>query len=172
MAPLPVNQTPRYKVNYSVNAHAHSFQMRGSWSPVAFGGIVEGLLTSIADAIYAITISTVEFAADNSDVFLPVTTNVEGMFFGTGLAGNPESNWFYGFQGRTTGGKKWHLNIFGARTLGVDYRLLPGENVDVDAGVADLQGLTDLVGIDALPVTVYPYVNCGNNAYWQRKVRP
>lgn len=172
MAPLPPNGTPRFKFNYTVNSQQHSFQLRGEFSPAVAGAIVEGLLTAMADAIYAITINTVEFAADNSDIFLPVTTGLESDVFGEGFVGNPERNWFYGFAGRSAGGRKWHLDIFGARTLGTDYRLLPGENVDVDAGVASLVGSSGIVGIDNTPVSIYPYVNCGNNAHWQRAVRP
>jgi hypothetical protein len=78
----------------------------------------------------------------------------------------------YGFQGRSAGGRKWHLDVFGARTLGTDFRLSPGENSDVTNAVDALQAFgSNLVGIDDEQVTVYTYVNCAANAHWQRAQR-
>lgn len=171
MAPLPANNTPRFKFNYTVNGFQHSFQLRSHSSPTVVGSIVDGLLTAIADAIFLVTIGTVEFAADGSNIFLPVTTGIEGDPYGEGTNGIPQANWFYGFQGRSASGRKWHLDVFGARTLGVDFRLQPGENADIDAGVISLQGSSGIVGIDDTAVSFYSYVNCGDNAHWQRAVR-
>jgi len=172
MAPLPPNSTPRFKFNYTVNNTDHSFQVRSAGSPSAVGSLVDAFLEAIADAIYGLTISTAEFAADASDIFLPVTTGIEGNVYGTGFAGPPEENWFYGFIGRSAGGRRWHLDIFGARTLGTDYRIVPGESAVLTDGIDVLNASTSLIAIDGLAVTVYPYVNCGNNAHWQRAVRP
>jgi hypothetical protein len=38
--------------------------------------------------------------------------------------------------------------------------------------VTELTLATSLVGIDDLSLSIYPYVNCGDNAHWQRAVRP
>jgi len=171
MAPLPPNGTPRFKVNYTVNLTDHSFQLRHAGSPATAMAIVDSMLTALADAVYAITIGVVEFAADETDIFLPVTSGIEGNVYGEGFVGNPQANWFYGFQGRSAGGRKWHLNVFGARTLGTNFLLTPGENPDVSAAVAVLQGASGILGIDGAAVSVYSYVNCGDNAHWQRAVR-
>jgi len=172
MSPLPPNNTPRFKFNYTVNSTDHSFILRDHGSPSAVGTIVDDFLTALTDALYELTINTVEFAADGSNIFLPVTTGIENNVYSTGSAGNPGANWFYGFIGRSAGGRRWHLDIFGARTLGTDFRLVPGENGDVDNAVTELTLATSLVGIDDLSLSIYPYVNCGDNAHWQRAVRP
>jgi len=173
MAPLPPNSTPRFKVNYTVNGLEHDFQIRSAASPAAIGLIVDAFLIAITDALYQLTISTVEFAADGSNIFLPVTTGIEGNVYSTGASAPQDAMWFYGFIGRSTGGRKWHLNVFGARSLGTNYHFAPGENGDLDAGVVVLASATpDIVAIDGLEVNVYTYINAGVNAYWQREVRP
>jgi hypothetical protein len=172
MAPINPNNTPRFKFNYTQNGFEHSFQIRSHASPATVGTLVDGFLTALFPAITLLTLGVCEFAASASDIFLPVTMGQEGEVYGSGFNVNPIANWFYGFQGRSAGGRKWHLDIYGATTLGTDFRLLPGENTDVDAAVAFLQASTGIVGIDDDAVTVYSYVNCGVNAHWQRAVRP
>jgi len=172
MAPLPPNNTPRFKVNYVVTLDEHSFQVRSHASPSAIGALIDGFLTELADACYGIIISTVEFAADGSDIFLPVTTGIEGNVYSTGSPANDQRPWFYGFQGRSAAGKKWHLDIFGARSLGSNYRVTGGEIPEVDAAILALQSFgTNLVGIDDAEVTVYNYANAGVNAHFQRALR-
>ena len=172
MAPLPPNSTPRFKVTYTVNGFEHDFQIRSHASPTALGGIVDAFLTAIQDSLYLLTIIDLQFAADGSNIFLPVDGGIAGNAYSIGSAPLQESMWFYGFQGRSAGGRKWHLDVFGARTLGTDYRLAPAENADVSAGVTSLQSAApNIIGIDDLAVTVYTYVNCGVNAHWQRAVR-
>jgi hypothetical protein len=172
MAPLPPNGTPRYKVNYTITSFQHSFQVRSHVSPSAIGTFLDAFLTALADALYGLIVQTVEFAADGSDIFLPVATGIEGNVYSVGSPTVTEVPHFYGFIGRSAAGRKWHLDVFGARTLGIDYRLNAGENADVDAAIAVLQGAgATLVGIDDAVVTVYGYANCGANAHFQRKVR-
>lgn len=172
MAPISPDNTPRFKFNYTQNGFVHSFQLRSHDSPSGIAAIVDGFLTALDVSITTLVITTVEFAAAASDIFLPVVSGLEGDSYGSGFNVNPIANWFYGFQGRSAGGRKWHLDIYGATTLGTDFRLLPGENLDVDAGVTALQGSSGIVGIDDTDVSFYSYVNCGVNAHWQRAVRP
>lgn len=172
MAPLPPEGTPRFRINYDVSGAQHSFQIRSHSSPSDVGTLVDSFLTALADALYGIVIGTVEFAADNSNIFLPVTSGIEGNVYSSGSPTVTEEPWFYGFIGRSAGGRKWHLDMFGARSLGTNYRLEAGENADVDAAIAVLQSAgSAIVGIDDLEVTVYGYANAGVNAHYQRKAR-
>lgn len=172
MAPLPPNGTPRFKVVYTVNLTQHDFQVRSHDSPSAIGAKIDAFLLAIQDACWEIVIDRVDFAADNSNIFLPVTTGIETNVYSEGVANNPVANWFYGFVGRTSGGRRWHLDVFGARDLGINFRFTPGENPDLSNGVAALQDFgASLVGIDDAEVTVYPYINAGDNAHYQRAVR-
>lgn len=172
MPPLPPESTPRFRVNYSVNGFEHDFQLRSSASPSAIGGLIDSFLTALGQAVNVIIIGTVEFAADESNVFLPVTTGIEGNVYGEASQTNPNANNFYGFVGRSAAGRKWKLQVYGARTLGIDFRMQPGEDARIDAAIAVLNGATPAVlGIDNTAVTVYNYANTGVNAHWQRAVR-
>lgn len=172
MAPLPADSTPRYKVNYNVTLDNHSFQVRSHASPGAIGVLIDAFLTALADALYGITIISVEFAADGSNVFLPVTTGIEANVYSSGSPANDQRPWFYGFQGRGAGGKKWHLDMFGARSLGSNYLVTTGEIPEVDDAIVALQSFgSDLVAIDDTAVTVYNYANAGVNAHFQRALR-
>jgi hypothetical protein len=101
-----------------------------------------------------------------------VTSGIEGNIYSSGAGAVSEAPHFYGFVGRSSGGRRWRLDVFGSRTLGDNYRLSPGENTDVDAAAAVLRDVDfGIVGIDDLPVNVYTYTNVGANAYWQRELR-
>lgn len=173
MAPLPPNSTGRFKIKYSTVGRDHDFQLRATISPSALGTLVGLFLTTLSGAIRELTVNTVEFAASGTDIFLPVTSGIEGGAYGSGTTTVTAIPQFLGFVGRSASGRRWHLDLFGAAAVGEDYRYLPGENADIDAGVAILQGgFPDILGIDGTPVTVYTYVNAGFNAHWQRAIRP
>lgn len=172
MAPVDPSNTPRFKFNYTVNGIGHDFQIRSHSSPGAIGTLVGAFLTALDDAIFGMVIDTVEFAADGSNIFLPVVTGIEGNTYGSGEAPILAAPYFYGFVGRTAAGKRWTLKIFAAGQLGGNYRYSPGELAELDNAVDALQAFgAALVGIDDAQVTVYSYVNAGVNAYWQRELR-
>jgi len=173
MAPLPPNSTPRYKVEYTVNGESHDYQLRTAASPAAVGTFIGALLAALAPELYQTTIGTVSFAADNSNIFLPVVTGAEGLIAGTGSGAYEQKAWYIDFIGRSSLGRRWRLAMFGIRTLAGDFRYAAGENASVTATIAVLNAFTpSLVAIDGGTVTVYPYANAGVNAYWQRALRP
>jgi hypothetical protein len=172
MAPLPPDTTARFRVNYSTNTEQHDFQVRSTSSPSAVGTIVDTFLTALSAALFSFEIGTVEFAAIGSNIFLPVTTGIEGNTYGTGIGLVEQRPWFYGFIGRSALGRKWHLDVFGAISLGTNYRWSPGEYTIMDNAIAALQGASpNILGIDGAAVTVYTYANAGVNAHWQRAER-
>jgi hypothetical protein len=172
MAPLPPDGTPRFKFNYFVSVVPHSFQVRSHASPSAIGALVDDFMTALSPALFGLEIATVDFAADGSDIFIPVTTGIEGNTYGSGEGSVLQRPWFYGFQGRGATGRKWHLDVFGAVSLATNFRWSPGESEAVDNAVAILQTFgSSLVDIADAEVTVYTYVNAGDNAHFQRKAR-
>ena len=172
MAPLPPNGTARFRINYATNSEAHDFQVRSAASPSAVGSDVDAFLTALSAALFSFEITTVEFAASGSNIFLPVTTGIEGNTYGASVGLVEQRPWFYGFQGRGATGRKWHLDVFGAISLGTNYIWQPGEYTVMDNAVAALQAFgADLIDIAGEQVTVYTYVNAGANGHWQRKQR-
>lgn len=172
MAPLPQNNTPRFKIGYVVSGHAHTLQIRSHLSPAALGSLVDSFLTQLSPKLYALTVGSVTFAADGSNIFNPVTTGIEGNGYGSGAGNEGVAPQYFDFVGRTTGGRRLRLAVFGATVLGTNYRFSPLEDDDVDDArqiLVDAGG--DIVAIDDLTPVWKVYVNAGNNAYWQRAVR-
>lgn len=173
MAPLPPNSTARFRVQYTTIAKQHTMEIRSTSSPSAIGVIVDALLTALGAAIFGLTIDVVEFAASGSNVFNPVTTGIEGNVYGSGSGTTVNVPSYFNFIGRTSGGRRVRLAVFGAAIAGGDYRFIAGELAVIDAARAVLVSAGGaIMGIDGLTPVWKSYVNAGFNAYWQRAVRP
>jgi len=173
MAPLPPSSTPRYRVHYTTCGKQHTFQMRSHQSPTEIGILIQDFLTALDAVCFASIIDFVDFAADNSDIFNSVTTDAESFTWGTGIGSVTNVPNFMNFIGRSTGGKRVRIAVFGLDTSAVDYRFIAGENADVDNGNAVLTAAGDILRcIDDLQPVWKSYVNAGVNAYWQKAVRP
>ena len=173
MAPLPPDSTPRYRVHYTTIGKQHSFEIRSHDSPSFIGTFISDFLTALGPVMYASAIDFVDFAADNSSVFNSVTTGAEALTWGSGAGSVLEIPQFINFIGRTSGGRRVRLAVFGVGVSSVDYRFLNTENADVDAARAVLVAAGGLLrGIDDLTPVWKTYANTGFNAYWQKAVRP
>jgi hypothetical protein len=174
LTPLPADNTARYKVFYTNVSHQHDFQVRnGTASPAALGALLLNLFGSINGMLYATTIDRVEYAPSGSNIFNIVTTGAEGSTFGTGAGSTAVAPYFVNFIGRSSGGRRVRLAVFGVTVLGLDYRFQAGENSEVDAFIAILRGEpTTFYAIDGIKPTWYTYANAGVSAYYQRKNRP
>lgn len=172
MAPLPENNTPRFRIHYSVNTTEHTMQIRSGASPAFIGGLVDDLLTNIGVFLFLTTVTTVEFAPSGSNIFNPVISGIEGNTYGAG-AGLPDTvPWAYTFVGRTSGGRRVRLAVFGATALGVNYRFSPGESGELDAARALLEASGSIIqGIDGLAPIWKAYVNVQVNDHWVKEVR-
>lgn len=174
MAALPPESTARYKTHYTFagNNHVNVVRASGVHSPSGFGTWLDGLLTLMVPILYPVTITLVEFAANGSTIFNPVTTGIESNVYGTGSPTGLLAPQFIAFQGRTSGGHKTRLSIFGVKPEENDYRFEPADNSDVDNAVAYIQTTSPYAkGIDGVTPVWYSYANTGFNAYWQRKNR-
>lgn len=173
MAPLPPNSTARFRIFYTGIGVQHSVEIRSGASPSAVGTIVDDLLTAIDGALQALVIDEVQFAANGSDVFNAVTTGIEGNPYGTGGGITSQAANYYNFIGRSSGGRRVRLALFGANSQAGDYRFVAGENSALDAARAVLVAAAgDILAIDGLTPTWKTYINAGVNAHWQRALRP
>jgi hypothetical protein len=175
MAPLPPENTPRFKIFYTVGGRQHVQQVRtGVMSPSAFGTLMDEYYTELDGSIYETTIDDVQFAADGSNIFNSVTTGIENNTYGTGTAGvEGEDAYFYDFIGRSSGGRRVRFTQFGAKALGSDYRFSTGDDPNLDDALAVIDGATSaFVAIDGVTAVWKSYINAGVNAYWQRNIRP
>jgi len=173
MAPLPPNNTARFKVFYTTIGHQHTLEIRSGASPGAVGVIVDQFFTALSAISFLKTIDEVQFAASGSNVFNAVTSGIEGNTYGVGAGSITDVPVYIDFVGRSSGGRRVRLASFGHGSVGVDYRYLAGESIPVDAAVSVLQSAGgSLLAIDGLTPIWKAYANGGYNAYWQRAIRP
>jgi len=174
MTALNPNNTLRYRVFYTVLGVQHDFQVRAlaSVSPATLGTNLNTLLTDLSPVLYAWTLDTVQFAPAGSNVFNTVTTGLEGNVYGSGTAAGLLKPQFLAFQGRSSGGHKVRLSIYGVKVEENDYRFNSGDSVDIGAAIIDLNTAVNCyLAIDGVKPLWYSYANTGFNAYWQRKQR-
>lgn len=172
MAPLPPSSTPRFRVHYTAMAHQHTFQLRSHASPAFIGTFVGDLLTAFGASIAPVTVDSVDFAADNSDIFNLVTTGIEGDTFGSASFTEEMGAWSYTFVGRSSGGRRVRLALFAAVTLGSDYRVLESESASLAAALAVLRtNSVGLVSIEDLSIVWKSYVDCNANDHWVKVLR-
>lgn len=172
MAPLPPESTDRYKVSYASCGNTHVMDIRSTASPATLGSEVDAFLTALGNSIRSTTLLDFQFAASGSTFFNPVTTGFEGNIYGTVVGVLEEGAQYYNFVGRSTGGRRVRLAVFGAASMWSDYRAQPGDDAGIDAAVAFLQGSgNNWLAIDGLAPIWKSYANAGVNAHWQKAIR-
>lgn len=173
MAPLPANNTPRYKVFYTNCGVQHTQEWRSPNSPAAMSVDLDVLWTAASPLLKATVIDEVQFCASGQNVFNSVAMDFVGETYGSGAGTVSYVPLYVDFVGRSTGGRRVRAAFFGAALDGADYRFVAGENADVDNVVGVLQsGDFGVTAIDGLTPIWKSYANAGYNAYWQRAVRP
>lgn len=172
MAPLPENLTPRFRVNYANLSREHSFQIRSNESPATIGTQVEAFLGALGPLMAPSIVGTIEFAPSGSNIFNPVTTGAEGFSFGSADAPLEARAWYVNFVGRSSGGRRAKLFIFGAALLGSNYRWIVGENEAVDDAIAVLQTFpSGWQAIDGIVPVWKNYANAGVHDHIAKDLR-
>lgn len=174
LPPLAPSNTARFRVNYTVGGEQHDFQVRSApVSPSALGVQVDTILSALAAVLNQVTIDSIEFAASGSNVFNIVTTGIEGNTYGSGAGGGSARANYIDFIGRSSGGRRVRLAVFGLKVDATDYRFVSGENTAVDNTITSLNAAVgSFLAIDGISPQWYSYANAGVNAHWQKAVRP
>jgi len=173
MAPLPPNNTPRFKITYTNAGRQHVLNVRSHDSPAALGADVNDIFAVMGPRLYPTVINTVEFAADGSNVFNLVTSGIEGNAYGAGSPPVTAPSQYINFIGRSSDGRRVRMALFGMVLVGTDFRWIPGEDAQVDAAIALLNlPANGFVSIGDLKPVWKSYANAGFNAYWQKEIRP
>jgi hypothetical protein len=175
MAPLPVNNTERWFLDYQVAGVNHTLMVRVE-SPsdnATMSTFFSDLFDALDTKLYAVTISGLRVSHQGSDISTD-EAYIGTTGFGAGSPDDLNKGAFLGFQGRSTAGRRVKLNIFGFSDLGNvgDTRFaLPvsGPYFDAMGVITGSPGVP--CAIDANNVIWKNYLNCGNNAYWQRQAR-
>lgn len=175
MAPLPPSNTPRYNVFYTVTGgeqHSMQFRAPAPVSPAALGIFVQGFFFNISTSLYQVTIDYVEWAPAGSDIFNVVTTGAEGAVYGTGSQPAIARPLMVTFTGRSSGGRRGRVMVFGWIPTDTTWRFNAGENAQVDAGVAALSGASGYpLAIDGTEIVWHSYANVKNHDHYVKEAR-
>ena len=174
MAPLPHNNTAIYYVDYATGVVEHTFEVRydGAVSPASFGTFVNSFLSTVGDLTCALTVNRVRSQAEGSLFSFPVTTGIEGNVYGTGVGAIDQYASSLNFVGRSGGGRRVKLSVFGYDQSFGDFRLTEADSTVIDDAVILLNASSGLaLAIDGIEPVWYPYANVSVNAYWQRNLR-
>jgi hypothetical protein len=173
MAPLPPSNTPRFKIHYTNVNQAHVMDVRWGGSPSALSAAFTGILTGLSAQFAGSVVDLVEFAASGSNIFNSVVSGLEGFTWGSGAGSLTDRTTYINFIGRSTGGRRVRLAIFGALGISSNFRYTAGELASIDGAIAVLNDPGQpFQAIDGLKPIWKSYANAGYNAYWQKQVRP
>ncbi len=175
MAALPPNNTDRYFFHYENGAGNHTVVVRTALgvAEATVTGALETILTTLSAAWLSSAGTSVDFQAAGTDFSTPVSTGDWASFtWGVGTA-TPELDAVqFNFQGRSAGGHKCRMGIFGYQNAQSNYRLTGGEAPAVEDSVAILNSTTGVfLAIDGLAPVWYGYANIKPNDYWVGKAR-
>jgi len=174
MAPLPVDNTARYKVFYTCNGVQHTQECRvGIVSPSVFGATMDAYYVALDVSIYTTVIDDVQYAGSGTNIFNSVATGIQGNTYGGGSpSNNGERALFYNFIGRSAGGRRMRFAQFGAKSYGLDFRFSASESATLNDALAVINSAAAMwLAIDGTKPVMKTYINAGYNAYWQRQVR-
>ena len=172
MAPLPPNNTARFRFFYTTLGFQHSLQVRSNASPAALGAIIGGYFDTFNLACEDIAVDFVDWAPAGSDIFNPVVTGIEGTVYPGGPGIAEQAPWTYSFVGRTSGGRRVRFTQFGALFLGGDYRFEPGFSAPLDNVRAVLVAAgSNILGIDGIAPVWRAYANAGVNDHYMKRLR-
>ena len=172
MAALPPNSTARFKIFYHNAIANHVMQVRWGGSPSALSAAMGGILVGLGSLVASSTIDIVEFAASGSNVFNTVVSGLEALSFGTGTGTIIIDAQYINFIGRSTGGRRVRLAVFGAVNEGGNFRFTSGEESEIDGAIAVLNDPGQpFQCIDGLHPIWKVYANSGQNAHWQKAHR-
>ncbi len=175
MAPLSPDNTDRYKFFYSNGGTQHTAIVRTAGiGAAAVGVFFDAFLTALAGTIFSTTLDEAQFAPSGSSIFNTVVTGIEGNTYGSGTGDATDVANFVGFVGRTSGGRRSRIFVYGTDVAGsIDYRIATGESAAVDAAVGVINTASGcFLGIDGLLPVWKAYANTGVSAHWQKALRP
>jgi len=173
---LAPENTARWRLVYQVGGIEHGVVMRVDATNPTQTTVEAGfsqLLSDLSAQMWEITFVRLEYAAAGSTIFNPQTSALSGVLAGAG-AGGPEQNVrSISFVGRTGGGHKARVFLYGYGAATADnMRVTTVERAEVAAAIARINGYLHLfVAIDAIKPTYNGYVNINYNKHWTKVIR-
>lgn len=170
MAPLPANNTPRVKITYqnAIASHDVVIRMVADSDLAALEASFATFVAQVTTSFHFSEITGVQVAADGSDLFFDAPgSSLIGVDWGSGAAIADTNAQFANWVGRSTGGRRAKIYLFGWKDVISGYRLTSAESSGVLNSVAELNDNAVLyTAIDGLQTTWKGYVNVKPNDHW------
>lgn len=184
MADYSTINTGRVRMTYSTFGRQHKLQNRFQGDSTIERDAAVAVMVNVLNAAAPIrradwAVLSWEWAKEGDTFFLPFSPILTVDDGAVAAVAGQDANVFISFQAISTQGNRGSFSLFG---LGIipqttsgnaalrDYRIVRGEDANVDAVLDELQAATT-IGIDNNPLIWRDYANIGYNAYWQRKSR-
>lgn len=176
MTVLPLNNTTRWFLDYSVAGHEHTTTFRTvvGATDLEVQNLIHDLVLSLADNVALTTLIGLRVSAKGTNFSVPVSTAGIPATWGTGAGTDQTSAAYLSFIGRDSVGKRGRITFFGFSHLAsaVNFRAVPGEISQVGTSVAILNAASPpVVTISENAPTWYNYWDVGTNAYWRNRLR-
>lgn len=171
---LPPSNTERWFLHYHVGSVSHTMMMRTSegQSEANVSDAFDGLLAGLATILATVTIDGLEVSLISSDVRNPAVWGGASTY-GTGSQPDAYEPVELTFPGRSTGGHKARVSVFGYKEpIPTDFRLSSSENANIANAVAALDSFSGrFLAIDGIAPIWHPYANVGFNDHWTGEAR-
>lgn len=175
MAPLSPSNTPRVYYTYQNEVSQHTLVIRLA-SPdgnlADADAAVGALLSACGNLFGESTIVAVEQSSTGDNIRHPVASDRIGDVFGSGSVTKDTNPISLTFTGRSIGGHKGRLSLFGYKEAISQYRLLPSERTEIATALAALAAAEGApAAIDGEMMIWHQYANIKPNDHWVKKSR-
>jgi hypothetical protein len=162
-------------LDYAVDGEDHTLQCRYDIpnTPEDAMVAVDDFLTALGNSHHVHTVLGARFRNAGSTVSTDIAWTGAATY-GSGVGQHGDSASYYDFIGRSAGGRRVRVSVFGAITEKVDglYRAPLASDSAFGAAQAVLAAAEGtFLAIDGAPAIWKTYVNLGDNAYWRNRIR-
>jgi hypothetical protein len=175
VAALPPDNTARLKVLYqnAVAQHAAIVRLASADDAPDAQDDFEAVTTALTSLFHFSEVVGVQLAAQGSDLFFDYAgATLLGYTWGTGAAIPDTNAQFAQFSGRSSGGRKSKVYLFGYKGVISAYRITSAEETAVANAITAINAAeTSFVAIDGLPTIYKGYINVKPNDHWVHKSR-
>ena len=177
LSPLPASNTRRYFVVYTAGGLEHRLQVR-STEAITDAQAIAGISARLSELLPVMYADTSFLGLERADLGSDIRNPVSGwsVLTGTqpGVMPALEKAYTLSARGRTTGGRKTKLLLFGVfNTRQADWEFTPAPATDFETFLTGLNATVNLfTGIDGLhPIWKNNFLQDYND-HWEHELRP
>lgn len=174
MAALPHNNTDIYFIDYDTAGTAHTMAVRAASNSqrITVEQEIGVFLASLAAVVCESTITGFRYQVAHSDFSIELASDLVGSKFGTGSPTVAMKALSLGFVGRSLGGHKARVYVFGWKGGLDNYRITTAENEGLGGCLSALELATaSFLAIDGIKPVWKQYGNLNANDHTVKRLR-